>query len=98
MGTGTAEHAFEVLVFVHRESEHSVRALEAAESHGFATCNLGPRVARYLDERGIKRYPGSELTVSEEDPHPSAIHHEMAADGLFRAMERTGLLERLATR
>jgi lysophospholipase L1-like esterase len=90
-----SQHGFEVLVFVHRESEHSERALEAANARGFATCNLGPRVARYLEDRGLARYPGSELTVSDEDPHPSPIHHELAADALLRALERTGLLARL---
>lgn len=86
-------HGFSVLVFSHRESEYSARALEAARERGFATCDLAPRLENYMREHDIKSYRGSELTVSELDPHPSAIHHRIAADGLQRALERLGIAQ-----
>ena len=85
------EHGFRVLLFSHRESEHSEEALEAARARGFATCNLAPRLGNYMREHGIKSYRGSELTVSETDPHPSPTHHRIASDGLQRALERLGI-------
>jgi len=85
------EHGFRVLFFSHRESEHSEAALEAARARGFATCNLAPRLANYMRDHGIQSYRGSELTVSETDPHPSPVHHRIASDGLQRALERLGI-------
>ena len=85
------EHGFQVLLFSHRESEHSVAALEAARARGFATCDLAPRLANYMRDHGIKNYRDSELTVSETDPHPSPVHHRIASDGLQRALERLGI-------
>ncbi|MFT5286592.1 MAG: lysophospholipase L1-like esterase [Planctomycetota bacterium] len=84
----SAQHGFEVLLFSHRKSEHSERALEAARSRNFYTCDLSPRLEKYMREHDITRYRGSSLTISESDPHPSAIHHRIAADGLQRALER----------
>ena len=91
LATLSEEHGFRVLFFSHRESEYSERALDAARSRGFATCNLAPRLENYMREHDIERYRGSELTVSDADPHPSPIHHRIASDGLQRALERLGI-------
>ena len=82
------QHGFQVLVFSHRKSEHSEAALKAARDRNFATCDLSPRLTQYMQSHEITRYRGSPLTVSENDPHPSALHHRIAADGLQRALER----------
>jgi len=37
----------------------------------------------YLESEGIGEYWGSPLTLSERDPHPSPLSHEMAARELM---------------
>ncbi len=82
--TLSVQHEFKVLVFSHRDSQHAAAALQAARERGFETLDLQTELDEYMREHDIARYRGSELTVSEADPHPSAIHHAMAAKALFQ--------------
>jgi len=89
------EHGFEVLVFAHRANERSTRALERARELGLHALSLTPVVEAFMERRGIERYRGSVLTVSESDPHPSAVQHRLAAEALADYLEESGLLDAL---
>jgi hypothetical protein len=41
------------------------------------------KVKHTMDLLGIEKYEGSILTISEEDPHPSALGHTLIADCIF---------------
>lgn len=78
------QNGFKVLVFSHRDSQHAEAALQAARERGFETLGIQAELDEYMRAHDIARYRGSELTVSEADPHPSAIHHALAARALFQ--------------
>jgi lysophospholipase L1-like esterase len=41
------------------------------------------KVKQTMDSLGIEQYEGSTLTISKEDPHPSALGHTIIADCIF---------------
>lgn len=80
------EHDFQpVLVtfsvtFAHRQR----RILEFARRNGISSIEVGATFRDWLDEQGIEEYPGSPLALSDENMHPSALGHRIAARVLYR--------------
>lgn len=75
------EHGFDVVVVCHTHPYAYVR--EVCAELGFQQLDAGTRVDEYMRSKGIKRYLGSELSVSSTDPHGSAITHRLIADVLW---------------
>jgi lysophospholipase L1-like esterase len=60
---------------------------------GFHYLDVGRALRAWLRERGLERFQGSPLAVSDDDPHPSALGHEVAAQALLRFLGERGLLD-----
>ena len=86
------EHGFGVIQVFFRPHPSPLkdRVIEASSNRGFAVVDVGQAEARYLNSRGIplSEYPGSTLTRSEEDPHPSAVSHRLCSEELLRHIEQ----------
>jgi hypothetical protein len=76
------EHGFKVLIFSHRPPPNLL--LEIASELRLPIVRADSVVGAYMQERAIETFHGSELTVSETDPHPSAIQHRLLAETLHR--------------
>ncbi len=80
------EHGFEpVLVtfsvtFAHRQK----RILDFARQNGIASIEVGAAYRAWLEEQGIDKYRGSPLALSDENMHPSALGHRIAAGVMYR--------------
>ena len=74
------------------------RGLEVARAVGLTVMDVGRTETEYMRTHGIGEYLGSALTVSADDPHPSALAHELAAEDLLRELAREGLLDRAPSR
>lgn len=89
------EHEFDVVVSTHLDSEllrETCRELE------LPLVELLPRLQRHMQAHGIEELSGSELTLSDTDPHPSALAHEFQAEELERLLTDEGILERAIER
>ena len=75
------DHGFDVVVVCHTRAYGYVR--EVCAELGFPHLDAGPRVEQYMQQKGIEKYLGSELSVSATDPHGSAITHRLIADVLW---------------
>jgi hypothetical protein len=58
----------------------------------------GDAFSAYMSEHGIKEYEGSPLTVSKQDPHPSALGHAILADVLYNHIKDSGVQSRILQR
>jgi hypothetical protein len=76
------QHGFRVLVVSSGHIPDDVA--EVCRQLAFPTFVAVPDVERYMQQHGIEEYQGSDLTVGESDPHPSAIQHRIIAEGLRR--------------
>jgi len=52
----------------------------------------------YMSNHGIKEYMGSPLTVSDQDPHPSALGHTILANVLYNYLRDNGILSSILER
>jgi len=77
-------HGFRVLVTSSGSLPDGVA--EVCREFAFQTFVAVPDVEAYMQQHGIETYLGSELTISEIDPHPSAIQHRIIAEGLRRRL------------
>ena len=59
------------------------RALTLGGELGFQIVDMGPTLRAYMAKRGIMRYLGSDLSVAEDNGHPSPLGHTLAAEELF---------------
>jgi len=50
------------------------------------------RINHFMESHGIEQYIGSVLTISKEDPHPSALGHGIIADCIFEYLKKSGLI------
>jgi lysophospholipase L1-like esterase len=57
---------------------------EVAQRLGIDTLKVGDTFREYLDERGIDDYRGSPLAVGDDNTHPSALGHRIAARAIYR--------------
>ena len=82
------EHGFRpVLItfsvtFAHRQQ----RILEVARRLGIETLEVGEAYRGYLAEQGLEEYRGSPLALSDENMHPSALGHRIAARFIYRRL------------
>jgi lysophospholipase L1-like esterase len=53
-----------------------------------------PAIDQYMHEHNINKWLGSVLSVSEDNPHPSAVGHRIYADVVFDYLERSGVIKR----
>ncbi len=80
------EHSFRPLLvtfsvtFAHRQQH----VFEVAQRLGIDTLNVGDIFRDYLEERGIDDFRGSPLAVSDDNRHPSALGHRIAARAIYR--------------
>ncbi len=88
------EHGFEVVVFVHGAMCDAVR--ETCEELGFPVISALDLRERFLREHGIDEYDGSPLTLSDEDPHPSPLAHELYAGLIYDFLVSSGIAAELA--
>lgn len=96
LGDLAAQHSFRAAVISRKPSRNSPlrrRAFEIAEQCGLETLDSGGPTARYLRHGGIRNLRGSVLTMSERDPHPSVLGHQLLAEGLYEALEEAGLFQ-----
>ena len=90
-----SRHGFEVVVFTSAErAGPSRRVLSAARERGFHALDVGPHIARTLEEQGHARFLDSPLAASETDGHFSAQGHALTAGVLLAYLRAEGLLAR----
>jgi hypothetical protein len=77
-------HGFRVLVTSSGAIPDGVAAI--CRNLAFPMFVAVPEVERYMRQHGIEEYLGSNLTLSEIDPHPSPIQHRIIAQGLRRRL------------
>jgi len=101
------EHGFELLVLQQWDrnpAHHEIDELAPGETLVRSLCEdlaipyfaFEPAIDRFMDEHRIRRWRGSILSVSESDPHPSAVGHQLYAEALFDFLAASGRLSRLA--
>jgi hypothetical protein len=98
------QHGFEVVSFTNTEGQLVQQMQEEVARLGWLQVRLMPEIQQYLAEHHggyfsmgePEVYLASELAVSPGvDGHPSVLQHWMAAEKLFRELERAGVIERL---
>ena len=77
------EHGFKVLIFSHWKIQTDVRGV--LKDLGFPVIEGYGVLKQYLKDHGmsVEDYRGSPLTISKEDPHPTALSHRLLGDLLF---------------
>lgn len=89
-------HGFEVVVLAHPEAFGFVR--EETGALGFPLVETGPAVRAWAEAHGMDSITRPPLTLTDGDPHPSAIGHEIIAGVLAGQFSSSGLAERLLAR
>ena len=94
------EHGFPVIAFNNVNLEMNPTLLEKATERGFHTFTLHQDLVDYIQEKygepfTEKRYKTSELVVNSTNPHPSVLHHRIAAHRLVEEMIAIGLVQEL---
>jgi lysophospholipase L1-like esterase len=84
------EHGFDVVVTTHLAAPQHLVAVCA--ELGLPLVEVHPRLRSVMTERGIDRYRGSVLTLSDTDLHPSAVGHGIHAELLAQRIEAEGWL------
>jgi hypothetical protein len=82
------EHRFEpiLITFSVTFARRQQRILEIARRLGFETLEVGETFREYLAEQGLDSYRGSPLALSDENMHPSALGHRIAARVIYRRL------------
>ncbi len=68
------------------------KAVAVCEQLGVPMVNPAARIVQWLHEHGDQPYLGSPLTLSAEDPHPSAMLHEWWAEAIVERLHELGWL------
>ena len=89
-------HGFEVVVLAHPEAFGFTR--DTARELGFPLVETGEAVRAWAREHGAEDIQKPPLTLTEADPHPSAIGHEIIARALADFLRTSGLAAKLASR
>jgi lysophospholipase L1-like esterase len=89
-------HGFEVVMLAHPEVFGYAR--DTAEELGFVLVETGASVRAWAHEHGIPDIQRPPLTVTADDPHPSAIGHEIIVTLLVEHLRSSGLADRLVAR
>jgi lysophospholipase L1-like esterase len=94
-----SEHGFELLVFSHIDrTPHRHRVRKILNELNVPFLSADEATQRYMREHGIQERLGSELAVSADDPHPSAIWHEVLCETILDHLESSGVARRLIER
>ncbi len=96
LGDLARTRGFEVVMLAHPEAFGYAR--DAAHELGFAVVETGAAVRAWARERGIAEIQQPPLTLTADDPHPSAIGHAIIATVLAEHLRTSGLAARLAAR
>lgn len=94
LGALAAGQGFGVTVLAHPEAPSFVK--EIALGLGFPLVETQAALAEYRRAYGIAQERGWPLTITEVDPHPSPLGHEIIAQVLFEDLEGSGTAARLA--
>lgn len=86
----TTERGIPVLVTSHRGVQPYVR--EVCEELGFPLVRGYPVVQEWMETNDVETYLGSVLTVSDEDPHPSALQHRLLGELYAERILELGLV------
>ena len=89
-------HGFEVVVLAHPDVFGYAR--DTAQELGFTLVETGAAVRAWARERGLPDIQQPPLTLTADDPHPSAIGHAIIAAVLAERLRSSGLAERLVAR
>jgi hypothetical protein len=87
------ERGFKVVAFTHSAFPESVRGVMSELR--IPSVEGGPRVGAYMEKHGITDWRGSVLVVGTEDPHPSRVGHELAAETLHEFLGRRGIAQQI---
>ncbi len=87
---------FEVVMLAHPEVFGYAR--DTAQELGFALVETGAAVRAWARERGVSDIQRPPLTLTAEDPHPSAIGHAIIATVLEERLRSSGIVDRLVAR
>lgn len=85
------EHGFVLVVTTHRYREPVVT--ETCQALGIPLIRGEEAVNAYAQEHGIESYRGSVLTVSDADPHPSALQHRLLGEYYAKLLLATGTFD-----
>lgn len=88
---------FDVIAVFFQDMRDSFAFKKSVEL-GFHTVEIYPFVEHYMAQNNIEKFEGSPLAVSENDPHPSAFLHKMAANEIFGYMVKSGIIEKYSVR
>lgn len=89
-------HSFPVIVFTHWYMQDFLK--DMLRDLDLPILEAGDVLKEYMSKHGIKEYVGSPLTVSNEDPHPSALGHTILAGILYDYLKDSGILSQIYTR
>jgi len=79
-----AEHTFKIAVITNWSAPPHVRTV--TDQLGIPLIELGGTIRAYREAHHITEYGGSALTISKEDPHFSALAHELVAQTIFERL------------
>jgi hypothetical protein len=99
MDDARKEHGFELLVFSYiGRPKHHQRILKILNQLAIPFVSGDADTRRFMKRHGIRRWPGSRLVISAEDPHPSALWHDLLADTILDQLESSGVAKRMVAR
>lgn len=87
---------FEVVVVVHPVAPALVR--ETTRALGFPLVETEASVRAYARSQGLEDIQRPPITVTDSDPHPSALGHSLIAEALTDYIRSSGLAERAVAR
>lgn len=86
------EHGFELLI-ISIQAPNYVK--EICSLSNIPQIEAIEKVTQFMHANEIKKYSGSVLTISEDDPHPSAIGHRIMSEFICEYFEKNGLIKKL---
>jgi hypothetical protein len=99
MADARNEHEFELLVFSYvGKPKHHQRILKIVNQLGIPFVSGDADTRKFMKRHGIRKWPGSRLVIGAEDPHPSALWHDLLADTMLDHLESSGVIERMVAR
>lgn len=97
MGDARREHGFEMLVFSYiGKADHHQKIRGIVEDLELPFLSADGETKRYMGQQGIRKWPGSKLVVGDDDPHPSAVWHDLLATTMLEHLESSGVIDRLS--
>ena len=85
------KHGFELFVLQKRARKY---VTDTCKDLDIPLLSFRSTIDAYMNEHNIESWNGSVLSVSEDDPHPSAVGHKLYAEALFDYLKSQGVLDR----